>query len=130
MKRMAALALIAAGCGPHQEQGAAPPAPLPPEYLGVQTMMIDDDLVTFRIAMRNAAGPEDVDAYTECAAAQYALIRGVGYAQRVRTNVERRGTTAVADAIYMISAERPLGETVIEAAPKVDDCKTQSIPTV
>lgn len=105
--------------------------PLPaPTYLGVQTMRMDDNLVGFRVGIDRPRASSDIDAYTDCAAAQYALIRGMGFARRVRTNIDDRGGAWVADAVYLLSAERPRGEHIIEAKPTVADCKAQSIPAV
>ena len=59
----------------------APPAPDgAPVYDCVETRLLDGDLVNFRVAMRNATH-DDVTDYAECAAAQYALIRGYGFAR-------------------------------------------------
>ncbi|MDB6454361.1 hypothetical protein [Falsirhodobacter sp. 20TX0035] len=105
--------------------------PLPaPRYLGVQTMRISDDLVGFRVAIERPRAAADIDAYTDCAAAQYALVRGQSYVRRIRTNIDDRGAGWKADAVYLISADRPQTGAIIEAAPTVADCKAQSIPTV
>ena len=62
-----------------------------PEYKGVKTVLLDGDLVQFNVAMTKARASENVAAYAECAAAQYALIRGyelhVMYAQMWRLRV-------------------------------------------
>ncbi len=51
-------------------------APFAPDYLGVETRLLDGDLVDFFVTMRGARDKKDVAKYAECAAAQYALIRG------------------------------------------------------
>ena len=61
-----------------------------PVYLGIETILLDGDLVNFRVAMKGARDNADVEAYARCAAAQYALIRGFGFARHVRTHVGRR----------------------------------------
>lgn len=129
MKRMAIAMLTLASCA------ATEPAPeaeveFKPEYLGIETQMMDDELVNIRIAMKGARGPEDIDAYTACAAAQYAAIKGYGYARHLRTNLSERGSVYRADAIYTISAETPRGIRIIDADKAIADCKAQSIPTV
>jgi hypothetical protein len=69
------LAGTVAGCeAPLQRGDMAPEAR--PDYRGVQTHLLDDDLVSFRVEMAGARSREDVDRYAECAAAQYTLIRG------------------------------------------------------
>jgi hypothetical protein len=59
--------------------GKADKAPgFAPEYLGVETMLLDDDLVNFHVAMKGARTKADVADYAKCAAAEYTLIRGFG----------------------------------------------------
>lgn len=127
---MAALALFAlAGCEAHQpSQTGAEEAPR--EYLGIETRMMDDELVNIRIAMKGARGAEDIDAYTDCAVAQYAQVKGYGFARKLRTKLSERGGVFNADAIYTLSAEMPRGIRIIEADKAIADCKAQSIPTV
>ena len=101
-----------------------------PEYLGVDTRLMEGDLVNFRVSMRGAGSPEDVIAYSRCAAAQYALIRGYGFARHLRTNVAREGGTWHADAVYTISPALPRGLRTIDSEVVVADCLEQNIPTV
>jgi len=37
-----------------------------PEYKGVETVLLDGDLVQFNVAMTKALGPDDVSDYAEC----------------------------------------------------------------
>jgi hypothetical protein len=101
-----------------------------PTYLGIQTLLLDGDLVNFRVGMKGARDKADVDAYARCAAAQYALIRGYGFARHVRTNVDQTGGVWRGDAIYTISASLPAGLKTIDAEVTVRDCGAQGIPTV
>ncbi|MCL4187336.1 MAG: hypothetical protein KJZ85_06975 [Rhodobacteraceae bacterium] len=123
---VAGLAALAA-CTP-----AEPPEPAPfaPVYRGVETRLLDGDLVAFAVAMDGARGNEDVAAYARCAAAQYTLIRGFGFARHVRTNVARSGNHWQGDAVYVISAALPPGLRTIDAEVTVADCVAQGIPTV
>lgn len=101
-----------------------------PVYGGIETVLLDDDLVNFRVAMPVARGRADVDAYARCAAAQYALIRGFGFARHLRTNVAETGGVWRGDAVYTISAALPAGLRTIDAEVMVADCGAQGIPTV
>jgi hypothetical protein len=101
-----------------------------PAYNGIETLLLDGDLVNFRVEMTGARGAGDVDAYARCAAAQYALIRGFGFARHVRTNVDNQGGTWRGDAVYTISAALPDGFKTIDAEVTVRDCGAQGIPTV
>jgi hypothetical protein len=109
------------------------PAPLvDPEYKGIETLLLDDDLVNFRVAMTGARDNADVARYGECAAAQYALIRGYGFARHVRTNVipAPEGGTWRGDAVYVISASLPDGLKKLDAEVVAADCAENGIPMV
>lgn len=101
-----------------------------PSYDGIETLLLDGDLVNFRVTMRGARDAEDVAAYARCAAAQYALIRGFGFARHLRTNVAETGGNWRADAVYTISSALPRGIKTIDAEVAVSDCSEQGIPTV
>ncbi|UWR24140.1 hypothetical protein [Sulfitobacter sp. S190] len=101
-----------------------------PDYQGVETVLLDGDLVQFNVAMTNALAPENVSAYAECAAAQYTLIRGYGFARHVRTNVEIEGGIWRADAVYTISPSLPQGLKTIDAEVVTNNCLEKGIPTV
>ncbi len=101
-----------------------------PQYLGVETRRMDGELVNFRVRMRDARGTDDLAAYARCAAAQYSLIRGYGFARHLRTNVAQEGGIWLADAVYTISPALPRGLQTIDAEVTVADCREQGIPTV
>lgn len=122
---IASAILIGCAQGAQVSQGDFSPA-----YAGIETLLLDGDLVSFRVEMTGARGNEDVAAYGRCAAAQYALIRGFGFARHVRTNVEKQGGTWRGDAVYTISAALPKGLKTIDAEVTVRDCAAQGIPTV
>ena len=105
-------------------------AEVQPAYDGIETRLLDGDLVNFLVSMRDASGVEDVESYARCAAAQYALIRGFGFARHVRTNVAKTGGNWRADAVYTISSTLPRGTSTIDAEVTVSDCKERGIPTV
>lgn len=113
-----------AGCAP------SPGAGEKIGYEGVETRLLDGDLVDFRVALRGAGTRDAVVAYATCAAAQYALIRGYGFARHVRTNVTNSGGVWRADAVYLISPALPEGLRTIDAEVTVGDCHDQGIPTV
>ena len=101
-----------------------------PDYEGVQTTLLDGDLVQFDVAMRGARGPSDVEDYAECAAAQYALIRGYGFARHLRTNVYEEAGLWRGDAVYTISPALPRGLRTIDAEVVTASCVENGIPMV
>ena len=121
---LAALAACAA------ETADVAQAPFNPGHIGIETLLMDGDLVNFRVAMTGARNNEDVATYARCAAAQYALIRGFGFARHVVTNVDKQGGTWRGDAVYTISASLPKGLKTIDAEVTVRDCGANGIPTV
>ncbi len=134
------LALTAASAALSACATQAPPRPdlvamvadpnFKPRYLGIETILLDGDLVDFRVAMKGARNKQDVSNYAECAAAQYALIRGFGFARHLRTNIAESGGTWRGDAIYTISAALPNGLRTIDAEVTVRNCGSLGIPTV
>ncbi|MCL3882756.1 hypothetical protein [Marivita sp. GX14005] len=111
---------------------APAPANLPfaPSYEGVRTALMEDDLVKFDVAMRGARGPGDVERYAECAAAQYALIRGYGFARHLRTKVEEEAGLWRGDAVYTVSPALPRGVRTIDAEVVTAACAENGIPMV
>ncbi|WP_293573177.1 hypothetical protein [Phaeobacter sp.] len=101
-----------------------------PEYRGVKTDLLEGDLVQFHVTMVGARSSEDLDKYAACAAAQYALIRGYGFARHVRTTMKQTGGEQMADAVYTISPALPSGLRTIDAEVVVADCAENGIPTV
>ena len=121
-----ALTAPVAGCVNAQPDAAA----FRPEYKGIETQLLEGDLVSFQVAMAGARTGEDVSDYAECAAAQYALIRGYGFARHVRTNVDEQGGLWRGDAVYTISSALPRGLRTIDAEVVVAHCAENGIPTV
>ena len=122
------MGLAVAGC-----QVIGPPAPVTTPfgtYLGVETRLLDGDLVNFSVKMRGTLNKQSLIDYSECVAAQYTLVRGFNFARHLRTNVGNEGSNWKADAIYTISPTIPRGIRTIEAQVTVDDCKERGIPTV
>ncbi len=101
-----------------------------PDYRGIETRLLDGDLVSFRVEMAGARDTTDVDRYAECAAAQYTLIRGFGFARHVRTKVVEEGGIWRGDAVYTISAALPDGIRKIDAEVVAADCAENGIPMV
>ena len=135
MTRIAGI-IAGAGVAAATLTACAPAADVPgmgtfdPSYQGIETILLDGDLVNFRVAMQGARDNADVEAYGRCAAAQYALIRGFGFARHVRTTVAQTGEIWRGDAVYVISAALPTGLRTIDAEVTVRDCGSLGIPTV
>lgn len=114
---------VLAACGTSPEPGVL-------SYDGVETRLLDDDLVNFRVAVSGGAGSTEATRYAECAAAQYTLIRGYSFARHLRTTVDEEAGVLTADAVYTISPDLPRGSRTIDAEVVVANCKQLGIPTV
>ncbi|EAQ26981.1 MULTISPECIES: hypothetical protein [unclassified Roseovarius] len=125
MALISPLAFGLAGC-----TESAAPAPFAPEYQGIETRLLDGDLVNFHVRMRGARDAKDVERYAECAAAQYALIRGYGFARHLRTSVAEQAGIWQGDAVYTISAALPRGLLTIDAEVVAANCAENGIPMV
>jgi len=99
-------------------------------YQGIETRLLEDDLVNFKVAVRQSEDPATADAYARCAAAQYTLIRGYGFLRHVRTATSLDGDVLTGDAVYTISPALPAGRRTIDAEVTVADCNVSGIPTV
>ncbi len=124
--------LAVAGCSPTGDDATAdaPVDKTPNAYLGVQTALLEGDLVNFKVRMTGVDDRGEIDDYAECAAAQYALIRGFGFARFVRSTYANEGKVVIADAVYVISAGLPAGSRTIDAEVTVGACGVAGIPTV
>jgi len=125
---IAAAALAA--CTETEDPVARDALPFAPAYLGIETGLLDGDLVQFTVKMTGARDTVDVADYGECAAAQYALIRGYGFARHVRTNVDMQGNVWTGEAVYVISDALPQGLRTIDAEVTVAACEENGIPTI
>lgn len=133
MTRIAAhivLAFLLAACSAAPDTVARADMPFAPGYLGIETALLDGDLVEFDVAMTGARDNQDVADYGECAAARYALIRGYGFARHVRTNVKQQGGRWLGEAVYVISDALPEGVRTIDAEVTVAACEENGIPTI
>lgn len=117
-----------AACAP--QTTAREEEPFAPEYQRIVTRLLEDDLVAFDLTMTGARDAEDLRRYGDCAVAQYALIRGYGYARHLRTTTQHSGDVWQGNAIYTISPERPPGLEIIVATERVLTCAEEDIPTV
>jgi len=122
-----AIAMGVSGCTPPDGEEVSRFAP---DYQGVETQLLDNDLVNFHVMMTGARTSEDVDRYAACAAAQYALIRGFGFARHLRTNIAQEGGIWRGDAVYTISSALPRGVKTIDAEVVAADCAENGIPMV
>lgn len=125
-----ALAGTLSACDAPEGAARGGEAPFAPVYLGVETRLLDADLVNLRVVMQGARDRADVDAYARCAAAGYALIRGYGFARHLRTTIAVRDGLWQGDAVYTVSAALPPGLRTLDAEVVADDCAASGIPTV
>lgn len=131
MRAILSLSVVALSACTLQDEGVArDDLGAMPDYQGVRTELLDGDLVNFHVEMSGARSGTDVQAYAECVAAQYALIRGYGFARHVRTTIDTKGDTWTGDAVYTVSPALPQGLRTIDAEVVVASCNENRIPTV
>ena len=121
----AAIAACTPATGPDVDQGV-----FAPQYGSVTTKLLDGDLVSFDVDMIGARNDADVIAFNDCAAAQYALIRGAGFVRRVRNDVTRKRDVWMGTGIYTLSEAHPGGTFSIDAEVTATECRANNIPTV
>ncbi|MBD3786265.1 MAG: hypothetical protein IE922_04735 [Sphingomonadales bacterium] len=101
------------------------------DYQGIETRLLDNDLVDFQVGLGGPnASADRAEAYAACAAAQYTMIRGYGFARHIRTHVTNEAGVWRADAVYLISPALPQGLLTIDAEVTLADCRERGIPTV
>jgi hypothetical protein len=127
---MVAVQAMLAGCGQAAPGDSVTTAGPVFDYRGVETRLLDGELVNFRVAMAGARNDADVTDYAECAAAQYTLIRGYGFARHIRTEVTQNGGIWTADAVYTISPALPDGLRTLDAEVVTAACAENEIPMV
>ncbi len=113
-----------------ESEATVPAAQSEVTYLDTQTSLFDGDLVQFGARVRGVDAAQAAVDYAECAAAQYALIRGYGFARHLRTNVAEESGIWTADAVYSISPSLPPGLRTLDAEVVVAACAENGIPTV
>jgi hypothetical protein len=118
-----------AACSPSDEQGVDVPVVVP-EYGTVVTKLLEDDLVSFDVQMKGATTNNDVIAFSDCVAAQYALIRGAGFMRRVRNDVTKKRDVWIGTGIYTLSEAHPGGKYSIDAEVTAAECRANNIPMV
>jgi hypothetical protein len=80
--------------------------------------------------MERAQSGADVEDYAECAAAQYTLIRGYGFARHIKTDVAQVNGIWQGQAVYTISPALPDGLRTLDAEVVAASCAENGIPMV
>ncbi len=129
---IASAALALAGCAAERPPASAAEAVdrAAPDYLGVETRLLDLDLVRVDVTMGAEATLEEIEGYARCAAALDALSRTQRFLRHLRTKVAKEGGLWRADAVYTISASRPEGLRTIDAEVEAAACAERGIPMV
>lgn len=104
---------------------------LPQVFVGSEAKLLAMDMVEMYVSVSRPR-PGAMQAYSDCVAAQYALIRGLNYARRVASfPVDRAGLADIVTerTTYLLSDIAPSGAS-LNAAEIVADCREAGIPTV
>ena len=101
-----------------------------PDYRGIETVRIADDLMNNRVETTIALSSTDNADYAQYAAEGYVLIRGWGFARHIRSGVEQDKNIWTADAYYTISEGVPREIKTIDAEAVALAFAEHGIPTV
>lgn len=123
------LAGTVSACGAKDTPDTVEPSD-PPEYVGIETEALDDDLVNVFVALKGGQGLKDIERYAECAVSRYTLDQDYGFARHLRTNVTEEGGLWRGDAVYTISPTLPRGLMTIDAEVVAEACAQNGIPMV
>jgi hypothetical protein len=77
-----------------------------------------------------ASGSDEIAGFAECAAAQYAMLKGFGFTRHLSINIDEEGGLWRADAVYTISPELPRGSRTMDNEVTVFGCAENGIPMV
>lgn len=97
-------------------------------YKGIKTILLDGDLVNFRVALKDARSEGNTSA--RCTAAQYALIRGFGFFCHVRMTAAKMGEIWRGSVVYTTFAVLFRELKTINVQARGQDCGAREIPTV
>ena len=101
-----------------------------PEYGLISTRLLENELVNIQVQMEGARYGQDVIAFNDCAAAQYAIIRGSAFVRRVKNDVAEKGGVWLGNGVYTLSDAHPGGTFTIDAEVVAANCKINNIPMV
>ena len=99
-------------------------------YDGIEASALDESLISIRVRVSGTATADDATNYAECAVAQFAQFRGAPFARHLRTTVEEVDGALIADTVYTISEDVPLGARKMDAEVQMAACREAGIPTV
>ena len=118
-----ALALTALLTAYQASNSASSDAPAgAPVSKGILTSFLQTEFVQFKVRPANSTDLQSVRDYARCAATQYTLIRGFGFARHVRATVDRSADTRISGSVYTISVDMPGGFKTIDAQAVAADC--------
>ncbi|MEM9968661.1 MAG: hypothetical protein AAF755_11235 [Pseudomonadota bacterium] len=101
-----------------------------PEYRGVAVNVIGPGLFQVVVEMTNARDGADVSDYAACAAAQFALDQGFGFARHIKSEIFQDNDVWRGDAIYTLSQTLPEGLKTLDAEVLAADCVDRGIVAI
>jgi len=124
-----ALVVLVSACVPNG-QAETSKDEFKPEYGLVSTRLLEGELVSIQVQMQGARQGDDVIAFNDCAAAQYAIIRGSGFVRRVKNDVVLKHGVWIGDGVYTLSDVLPGGKFTMDAEVVAANCAANNIPMV
>lgn len=88
----------------------------------------DSSLVEITARLRSGVDADTAFAYATCALANWADLKGTPYARHIRTLRDDRDGAMVVGSVFTLSANRPMGLTVMTTKDTLQECKARGIP--
>ncbi|WP_199259231.1 hypothetical protein [Paracoccus binzhouensis] len=87
-----------------------------------------DSLVEVTANLQAGVDADTAFAYATCALANWADAKGTPYARHIRTLRDKRNGKMVVGSVFTLSAEKPMGLTVMTTKETLQECKARGIP--
>ena len=85
-------------------------------------------LVEVSANLRGGVDADTAFAYATCALASWAESKGTPYARHIRTLSDKRDGKMIVGSVFTLSAEKPMGLTVMTTKETLQECKARGIP--
>ena len=122
---LGSLALLTLGACTQSAKGGSGPM----SFLEAKVTVLNYDMIEVNASVLNPVEGAN-RAYSDCAAARFALTRLNPYVRRVTSKLLGHGDIVTEKTTYLLSPVAPAGDYVLNASQIVDKCNKGGVPTV